>query len=160
MNNEDKASFFDYLMESGMDAKEAVELTEFKGAVASNVEWVTETLNLCRTLPLKLVPNFETLSDKEKKKLLWELGFNTNNYQYCIDVRCHKWNNKTVCEKVIIGEERRDHQWRNKIVNGQFVASDAARYGMDLGCTKGMGMWDATVAHVKEHGLEELSLED
>lgn len=131
MNNEDKASFFDYLMESGMSAKEAIELTNFKEMVAEEVKSLEDKITLGKMIPIKYLTDWENLDAKAKDRLLWEMGLDTKKYQWLEDVRCYTENSKRVCGKVVYGQERTDKDWTRKTINGVHVASLESRYFYD-----------------------------
>lgn len=160
MNDEDKQGFFDYLMtQEDMSAKEAITLTEYKADNLDIINQVLDTIQVARVIPLRFIKGFEQQTKEEQLETLWDLGVNTKAYNYCIDVRCHKWMNETICEKVIIGSERLDKEWINKIINGEYVASDDARYGL-YAFTTNKSQWDATEEKVKLNGLKESKLNE
>ena len=128
MNNEQKADFFDYLMQSGMDAAEAVSLTDYKAAVAEEIKTLEKAITLGKMLPLNQLEAWDSWTAEQRNKKLWTLGFDTKRYKYVIDVQGYANRGIMECGKVIYGQERVDKGWTNKVIDGCNVASEEARY--------------------------------
>jgi len=159
MTEVEKQELFDYLMEQeGTTAKEAVELTEYKAENYEDIERVISTIHLARTIPLSMLPTWDELGEDTKKAVLWELGLNTKEYAYCIDVRCTRIGTKVVCQKVIVGCERLDEAWLDMTVNGERVASEEARYGL-LMVGNGVTLWDITEERIRLNGISEAKID-
>lgn len=130
---EDKCSFFEFLIDNGTPEDEAVQLTEYKACVSSYVSALAKTVKLGKIVPLHaLDKSFELMNKKEKDKYLYNIGFDTKQYTWLIDVSCYTWNGKRECGKVIYGCERSDKVWRTTIVNGISVATIESRYIKDM----------------------------
>jgi len=129
-----KSEFFAFLLEnSDLNPEAAMELTEYKACIDDEVQGLANALKLGKIIPLDVVAR--ELYGKNKDEInsyLWNIGFDTKQYTYVIDVACYTWNNNRNCGKVIYGAERLDNQWLNTIIEGNHVASLEARYHKDM----------------------------
>lgn len=127
----------------------------------------TVSISLLKGLPSCMEGGgFSSLKNSVKKKLLWELGFDTNKYGVYLGHGPHKsfGGNKQVDGGFIYGQERTDKGWTELVVNGKSVASEASRFYFDKGeleLISGSGnLWAATEKAAKNGTLKEVNISD
>ncbi len=115
MNNteEFKMNLFNQIREDGGKTKEeAEELVTYFTMNEAKITSFKNTIRVSRSIPLRYVEDtLLTKSKPEIDKLLFNLGFDTINSSYVIDVHCYTWEGKTECGKVLLGQERLDPKW-------------------------------------------------
>ncbi len=144
MENEDKLALFDQLMENGYTALDATKMVEDHAGRYESLMALKSKVNLARIVPIRFVTELSHES-------LWEIGFDTRKYNYEIDTCCYYWEGKLECGEVVYGAERTDKAWTNMIVEGEYVASDEARYGRMHGH---LTLHDITVSALQSSGKD------
>lgn len=124
---------FNQLLEHGYTGKEAESIIKKKVRNESSILRARRTAKILKITPLRYlnIPK----GKKQANEYLNELGYNTKNCEWAIDVCCYTWNNKVECGEVLIGSERTDKKWTNKRIDGYRVCSDEALLygsGIDL----------------------------
>ncbi len=125
------ANIYCQMISLGYSAKHAAELITEREKNKDAIKTVRESIDLAKSFPIELIPDFEKYTQIQQDNILWELGINTKGYAWVIDVCCYNYDGEAQCGKLIVGQERTDKGWTNKVVEGRNVASDEARYYND-----------------------------
>ena len=129
MTDEQKQDLFDQLMETNQwTAAEAIAAIDRKDATFERIEKLKSLIKIKIQLPVSEIDGWDEMSFATRNEVLWELGFNTRDCGYGVDLICHTWFGPVRCGEVVFSEERLDKPYLTKVVNGCNVASVDARY--------------------------------
>lgn len=103
-----KKELFNQIMEAGgHTAEEAFTLVNQKLAIEKEIAQFRRSIKVPRHLPLELVDTKHPDIDK----ILFNIGFDTINSKWMVDVCCYMWQGSMKCGAVVLGTERLDKKW-------------------------------------------------
>lgn len=129
---QDAENLYGLARELGYTGKKAKELEIKKRTLFQTEEdyeehlKTSEKINLSRIIPLDIFGTlscWDRLSEAQQKQKLWDIGIDSADYEWVIDVGCITMNNKRICGYLIKGQERTDKAWTSLIIEGKRVAS-------------------------------------